>query len=243
MRVMQIDLEDCDVKQHRTKLTIEFTSNVGSLVSWAPRGLNPNWKVPRVPLNIQGSALLFLFQATFPKRYLKLRGDWVLRHPTPATEENFSERRTCLSLLPHTGTLKYHHLTSHTALQHAVTSFAQQSLCVHFLWQFQETQRWKDQIPALHEVFLQPNCKLLDSLWIMISFQAMQSESRSVMYDSLLPHGQSWNSLGHSTGVGSLSLLQGIFPIQGSNQGLPHCRQMLYCLSYKGSPNATVTVS
>ena len=31
MRVMQIDLEDCDVKQHRTKLTIEFTSNVGSL--------------------------------------------------------------------------------------------------------------------------------------------------------------------------------------------------------------------
>lgn len=158
MRVMQIDLEDCDVKQHRTKLTIEFTSNVGSLVSWAPRGLNPNWKVPRVPLNIQGSALLFLFQATFPKRYLKLRGDWVLRHPTPATEENFSERRTCLSLLPHTGTLKYHHLTSHTALQHAVTSFAQQSLCVHFLWQFQETQRWKDQIPALHEVFLQLLC-------------------------------------------------------------------------------------
>lgn len=109
MKVMQIDLEDRDVKQHRTKLTIEFTSNVGSLVSWAPRELNPNWKGPRVPLNIQGSALLFLFQATFPKRDLKLRGDWVLRHPTPATEENFSERRTCLSLLPHTGTLKYHH--------------------------------------------------------------------------------------------------------------------------------------
>ena len=36
--------------------------------------------------------------------------------------------------------------------------------------------------------------------------------------------------------VGSLSLLQGTFPSQGSNPGLPHCRQILYQLSYKGSP-------
>ena len=35
----------------------------------------------------------------------------------------------------------------------------------------------------------------------------------------------SWNSLGKSTGVGSHSLLQGIFPTQGSNLGLPHCRR------------------
>ena len=38
------------------------------------------------------------------------------------------------------------------------------------------------------------------------------------------------------TGMGSLSLLQGIFPTQGSNPGLPPCRQILYQLSYKGSP-------
>ena len=38
------------------------------------------------------------------------------------------------------------------------------------------------------------------------------------------------------TGVGSLSLLQGIFPTQGSNPGLPQCRQILYQLSHKGSP-------
>ena len=38
------------------------------------------------------------------------------------------------------------------------------------------------------------------------------------------------------TGVGSLSLLQGIFPIQGSNPGLLHCRRILYQLSHKGSP-------
>ena len=45
-----------------------------------------------------------------------------------------------------------------------------------------------------------------------------------------------WNAPGQNTGVGSLSLLQGIFPTQRSNPGLPHCRQILYQLSHKGSP-------
>ena len=45
-----------------------------------------------------------------------------------------------------------------------------------------------------------------------------------------------WNSPGQNTGVGSLSLLQGIFPIQESNPGLLHCRQILYQLSHKGKP-------
>ena len=45
----------------------------------------------------------------------------------------------------------------------------------------------------------------------------------------------SWNSLGKNTGVGSRSLLQGIFPTQGSNPGLPYCRQILYRLSHQGS--------
>ena len=36
--------------------------------------------------------------------------------------------------------------------------------------------------------------------------------------------------------MGSLSLLQRIFPAEGSNPGLPHCRQILYQLSHKGSP-------
>ena len=42
-----------------------------------------------------------------------------------------------------------------------------------------------------------------------------------------------WNSSGQNTGMGSLSLLQGIFPTQGSDPGLPHCRQILYQLSHK----------
>ena len=60
-------------------------------------------------------------------------------------------------------------------------------------------------------------------------------EIHSVVSDSLQPHGlySPWNSL--PTGVGSLSLLQGIFPTQGSNPGLPHCRQILYQFSHKGS--------
>ena len=57
------------------------------------------------------------------------------------------------------------------------------------------------------------------------------------MSSSLRPHGiySPWNFPGQNTGVGSLSLLQGIFPTQGLNPGLPHCRQILYQLSHKGS--------
>ena len=64
------------------------------------------------------------------------------------------------------------------------------------------------------------------------------SESRSVESDSLRPHGlySPWNSPGQNTEVDSLSLLQGIFPTQGSNPGLLHCRWILYQLSHKGSP-------
>ena len=49
-----------------------------------------------------------------------------------------------------------------------------------------------------------------------------ESESCSVVSDSLRPHGRysPWNSPGRNTGVGSLSLLQGIFPTQGFNPGL-----------------------
>ena len=75
------------------------------------------------------------------------------------------------------------------------------------------------------------------------------SESRSVISDSLQPHGLycPWNSPGQNTGVGSCSFLQGILPTQGSNPGLPHqgilptqgsnpglphCRQILYQLCF-----------
>ena len=64
-----------------------------------------------------------------------------------------------------------------------------------------------------------------------------ERESHSVVSDSLWPHGlySPWNSPGQNTGVDSLSLLQGIFPTQGLNPGLPHCRQILYQMSHNGS--------
>ena len=63
-----------------------------------------------------------------------------------------------------------------------------------------------------------------------------ESESCSVVSDSLWSHGlySQWNSPDQNTGVGSL--LQGIFPTQGSNPSLPCCRQIIYQLSHKGSP-------
>ena len=48
------------------------------------------------------------------------------------------------------------------------------------------------------------------------------------------------DSPGNNTGVGYHALLQGIFPTQGLNPGLLHCRQILYNLSHQGSPSCTL---
>ena len=60
---------------------------------------------------------------------------------------------------------------------------------------------------------------------------------------TLRPHGLQparllcpWDSPGKNTGVGCHALLQGIFPTQGSNPGIPHCRLILHCLSHEGRP-------
>ena len=72
--------------------------------------------------------------------------------------------------------------------------------------------------------------------WCLLRSKS-ERESRSVTSDSLRPHGLCpWNSPGQNTGVGCHFLLQGIFPTQGSNLGLPHCRWILYQLSHKGIP-------
>ena len=75
-------------------------------------------------------------------------------------------------------------------------------------------------------------------LQILCSNSHSEVKSHSVVSDSLQPHGlySPWNSLGQNTGVGSFSLLHGIFSIQGSNPGLPHCRRILYQFSHKVSP-------
>ena len=70
-----------------------------------------------------------------------------------------------------------------------------------------------------------------DPLWPT----SWKTESCSVVSDSLWPHRlySPWNSPDQNTGVGSLSLLQGIFPNQRSNPGLLYYRQLLYQLSQR----------
>ena len=67
----------------------------------------------------------------------------------------------------------------------------------------------------------------------------IEPRSSTLQADSLLaePQGKPKN-----TGVGSLSLLQQIFPTQEWNQGLLHCRWVLYQLSYQGNPYNCFTV-
>ena len=74
-----------------------------------------------------------------------------------------------------------------------------------------------------------------------IIYNMVKSESHSVVSNSLLPHGlhSLWNFLGQNTGMDSFSLLQGIFPTQGLNPGLTHCRRILYQLSHRGKPRNT----
>ena len=67
--------------------------------------------------------------------------------------------------------------------------------------------------------------------------------SHSLVSDSLRSHGLQptrllcpWDSPGKNTGVGCHALLQGIFPTQGSNPGIPHCGRILYYLNHQGSP-------
>ena len=63
--------------------------------------------------------------------------------------------------------------------------------------------------------------------------KGIEPRSPALQVDSLLsePPGKPKN-----TEVGSLALFQGIFPTQDLNQGLVHCRRILYLLSYQGSP-------
>ena len=82
---------------------------------------------------------------------------------------------------------------------------------------------------------------LLD-LFVHLSFCyfscCFEIESCSVMSDSLWTPWtiQSMEFSRQNAGVGSLSLLQGIFPTQGSNPGLLHCSFILYLMNHKGSP-------
>ena len=87
--------------------------------------------------------------------------------------------------------------------------------------------------------WIKNNIPPLQCFRVSVGSKAVESESEScsVLSDSLQPHGlySLWNSPCQNTGVGRLSLLQGMFPTQGLKPGLPHCGQILYQLSHKGT--------
>ena len=63
---------------------------------------------------------------------------------------------------------------------------------------------------------------------LQLACEVKVAQSCPTLFDPM----DSWNSPGQNTGVGSRSLLQGIFPTQGWNPGLLHCRWILYQLSH-----------
>ena len=88
--------------------------------------------------------------------------------------------------------------------------------------------------------FLKKIVAISHDVWDLSS---LKCKLLSRVSNSLRPHGilqsmeyRPWNSPGQNTGVGSLSLLQGIFLTQGWNPGLPHCGRILYQVSYLSSP-------
>ena len=92
--------------------------------------------------------------------------------------------------------------------------------------------RWEFRIqPANSSVRLQVKVKVAQSCLTLCNPMGCMSMEHSGL------------ETGQNTGVDSLSLLQGIFPTQGSNPGFPHCRQILYQLSHKGSPRILESVA
>ena len=108
------------------------------------------------------------------------------------------------------------------------------------VWPGSLSKAWKTSLNCPHLPHLAQFSRSRKMIfWSPTKYLLSEWVKESVVSDSLQPHGlySPWNSQGQNTGEGSLSLLQGIFPTQGSIPGLPHCRRILHQLSHKGSPS------
>ena len=92
-----------------------------------------------------------------------------------------------------------------------------------------------DPNPETDSLPFAPSGKLMCCAVLCLSAQSCMT-LRSPIYGSLPGSSVHWDSPGKNIGVGCHALHQRIFPAQGLNLGLPHCRQILYCLSHQGSP-------
>ena len=101
-------------------------------------------------------------------------------------------------------------------------------------------KKWDNEEKAFNKwcIFQHPTIGLISRETTLKS--ESDSVSCSVVSDTLRPHGLypsrllcPWDSSGKNNGVGCHSLLQRIFPTQGSNLGLPYSRQIFYCLKHQ----------
>ena len=98
-----------------------------------------------------------------------------------------------------------------------------------------------------HSCFLHKYChSWWSSLVPSAKVKVLVTPSRSTLcypMDYSPPGSRPWNSPGKNTGVGCRSFLHGVLPIQGSNPGLLHCRQILYHLNHLGRLSAKIIPS
>ena len=111
----------------------------------------------------------------------------------------------------------------------ALISYASKVMLRNLQARFQQYKNWE--LPGVQAEFWRgrgTRDQIANIYWIME--KESESEHRSVVSGSLWPHGlySPWNSPGQNTGVASLSLLLWIFPTQGLNPALSHCRNSLY---------------
>ena len=87
-------------------------------------------------------------------------------------------------------------------------------------------------LPLICEFYLNPQCFILGKLFAQLCPTLVTPQTVAHQAPLLCP----WDFPGKNTGVDCCFVLQGSFLTQGSNLGLPHCRQILYHLSHQESP-------
>ena len=104
------------------------------------------------------------------------------------------------------------------------------------------TSRWENSYQIRHTQILENRKikeRLINLTILKLEVEVLVTQSCPPLCDLMdcSPAGSSVRGIlqARNTGVGCLSLLQGMFPTQGSNPGLQHCRRILYCLSHQGT--------
>ena len=105
-----------------------------------------------------------------------------------------------------------------------------------------QISNWKNQDSCRFKSIIYPISSDYISCLFNLVRDESESESHSAVSDSVICDPMDYaDPTGQNIGVGSHSLLQGIFPTQGLNPGLLNCRWILHRLSHQGSPFVTLS--